>query len=83
MHNSELVETDVYFVEGVSHMYLSLSRCKKLCLVDEDFPLNNTKHRSNTVSHSEENVDIGAIVEGHGMDQGSEAPHPNWVPPKH
>ena len=62
-HNSELAETEVYFVEGVTHMYLSLDSCKKLCLVDENFPLNNTKHRFQSVAQKSEPVNIGAIVE--------------------
>ena len=42
LHNNQVVETVVYFVKGVTRMYLSLSSCKALCLIDKDFPLNNT-----------------------------------------
>ena len=59
MHNSEVVETDVYFVEGVMHLYLSLGSCKKLCLVDQDFPLNNVKTK---YAHTTP-VSVGAILE--------------------
>ena len=45
-HNSEMIETDVYFVEGVTRMYLSLDSCKKLCLIDDDFPLNTIEHET-------------------------------------
>ena len=48
---------------------LSLGSCKKLCLVDQDFPLNNTKHRyqntpSNVIPTSNTiPVTVGVIVE--------------------
>ena len=64
-HNSELIETEVYFVEGVTHMYLSLDSCKKLHLVDPDFPLNNTEHRSNSAPSNRKPINIGAIVDQH------------------
>ena len=60
LHNSEIVETDVYFVEGVTHMYLSLGSCKKLGLVDQDFPLNNVKNRDKRTTTP---ISIGNIVE--------------------
>ena len=38
IHNGKKIETEVYFVSGVTNIYLSLSLCKKLSLVHEQFP---------------------------------------------
>ena len=37
VHNEKLIETEVYFVKGVTNMFLSLDICRRLCLVYENF----------------------------------------------
>ena len=41
IHNSQLVETSVYFAKGVKNMYISVDLCKKIRIVHDDFPNNN------------------------------------------
>ena len=48
IHNKKLIEQEIYFVTGVTKIFLSLTACKDLCLVDRDFPLNNTSQTLET-----------------------------------
>ena len=38
MHNGQSADTEVYFAQGVKHMYLSLDVCKKIDVVHKEFP---------------------------------------------
>ena len=38
MHNGQSADTEVYFAQGVKHMYLSLDVCKKINVVHKEFP---------------------------------------------
>ena len=47
LHNDNLVEVDIYFTREVSNLYLSLDVvCKKIKIIDEDFPLDNTSSKN-------------------------------------
>ena len=37
MHNGQSADTEVYFAQGVKHMYLSLDVCKKINVVHKEF----------------------------------------------
>ena len=38
MHNGQSADTEVYFAQGIKHMYLSLDVCKKINVVCKEFP---------------------------------------------
>ena len=38
MHNGQSADIEVYFAQGVKHMYLSLDVCKKINVVHKEFP---------------------------------------------
>ena len=51
VQNEKLIETEVYFVKGVTNMLLSLDMCKRLCLVYENFSHINVNETSlNTIT---------------------------------
>ena len=64
-HNSKLVEVDVYFTNEVNNMYLSLDVCKKICIIDENFPLNNTDSKDQGVPN------INAVQDANNVPQQS------------
>ena len=45
-HNGKCVETEVYFIQAIQHMYLSLDVCKDLNIVPTDFPKSNVQSAS-------------------------------------
>ena len=45
-HNGQLVETLVFFTKNVENMYISLDVCKDICIIDKNFPHNNTIDRA-------------------------------------
>ena len=38
MHNGQSADTEVYFAQGIKHMYLSLDVCKKINVIHKEFP---------------------------------------------
>ena len=46
-HNGHSINDIIYFAQGVSNMYLSLTSCKKLYLIHEKFPNVNLNQKGN------------------------------------
>ena len=59
LHNDNLVEVDIYFTREINNLYLSLDVCKKISIIDKDFPLNNTslKNRADVKVNSVNKVE--------------------------
>ena len=58
MHNGQSTDTEVYFAQGVEHMYLSSDVCKKINVVHKEFP-----HVDLSSTPSISNIKISVRVE--------------------
>ena len=66
MHNGQSADIEVYFAQGIKHMYLLLDVCKKINVVHREFPhvdLSSTPSISNiTISDRVEKLPLDQLI---------------------